>query len=77
MFPRIFWPGKPGSGGKELIVRFLGAPDDLEYSYNLSPIGEAYANFEKLGAIIFMFFYGLFFNWVFEHILRVAIKYHH
>ncbi len=73
--PRIIWPNKPESGGRDLIVRFLGAPKNLNYSYNLSPIGEAYVNFNKFGAIIFMFFYGLFFNWSFERILKVALKY--
>jgi hypothetical protein len=73
--PRIIWPNKPESGGRDLIVRFLGAPKNLNYSYNLSPIGEAYVNFNKYGAIIFMFFYGLFFNWSFERILKVALKY--
>jgi hypothetical protein len=72
--PRIIWPNKPESGGKDLIVRFLGASPDLEYSYNLSPLGEAYVNFNKYGAIIFMFFYGLFFNYSFKSILQISIK---
>lgn len=73
--PRIIWPDKPESGGRDLIVRFLGAPKDLNYSYNLSPLGEAYVNFNKIGAVVFMFFYGMFFKWSFERILKVALKY--
>jgi hypothetical protein len=72
--PRIFWHNKPTVGGRDMIVRFLGAPDDLEYSYNLSPIGEAYVNFGVYGGIVFMFFYGLFFNMVFLLILKMSIK---
>ncbi len=72
--PRVFWPDKPMSGGKAMIVRFLGAPDNLEYSYNLSPIGEAYVNFGRLGGILFMLLYGLFYNYIFLLILKWSIK---
>ncbi|MBX9782820.1 MAG: hypothetical protein K2X48_05915 [Chitinophagaceae bacterium] len=59
--PRILWPDKPKSGGHENMERFTGYKIE-GYSMNISPIGEAYANFDKTGGIIFMFFYGLFFN---------------
>jgi hypothetical protein len=74
LVPRILWPDKPESGGRDMIVRFLGAPDDLEFSYNISPMGEAYVNFGKFGGSIFMFFYGLFFNMILVNILRISLK---
>ncbi len=73
--PRILWPNKPESGGRDLVVRFLGESPKLEYSYNLSPLGEAYVNFNKGGAMVFMFIYGLFFNWVFLYVLKISLKF--
>ncbi len=72
--PRIIWPNKPQAGGKENVMRFLGA-DDVEYSFNLSPLGEAYVNFGKTGAIIYIFFYGLVFNWAFRYCLYLSATY--
>lgn len=72
--PRIFWPSKPEMGGRENIVRFLGADDDLKYSYNISPAGEAYVNFGKIGGVIFMLFFGLFMNYSFTKVLEASIR---
>lgn len=72
--PRILWPDKPMTGGKEMVRRFLGAPD-VFYSFNLSPLGEAYVNFGKLGGIIFMFFYGLIFKGAFTYTLSLSDRY--
>ncbi len=73
--PRIFWPDKPRTGGQDNMVRFLGLPEGLESSFGLSPIGESYANFGRTGGIIFMFFYGFLFNFIFHQCLRTAQKY--
>lgn len=70
--PRIFWANKPMSGGAEMICRFLGDCDTLDYSYDIGQIGEAYANFGRVGGIIFMFFYGLFMKWSFSKIFVIA-----
>ncbi|MBS1975669.1 MAG: hypothetical protein JST13_15080, partial [Bacteroidetes bacterium] len=59
--PRFLWPDKPESGGKANLKRFWGY-DIKGYSMNIGPSGEAYANFGVMGGIIYMFFYGLFFN---------------
>lgn len=72
--PRIVWPDKPQAGGKENVRRFLGAPE-VSYSYNISPIGEAYVNFGKTGGIVFMFFYGLIFNFLFHQVLALSSRY--
>jgi hypothetical protein len=71
--PRILWPNKPKSGGHENMLRFTGFKIE-GYSMNISPLGEAYANFNKTGGIIFMFFYGLFFNVALFLLLRLSRK---
>ncbi|GGB08457.1 hypothetical protein [Puia dinghuensis] len=71
--PRFLWPDKPEAGGKYNLMRFWGFYL-RGYSENIGPIGEAYANFGRQGAIIFMFFYGLFFNGVLTYLLRRSEK---
>lgn len=70
--PRILWPDKPTSGGHANMLRFTGF-EIQGYSMNVSPMGEAYANFGVGGGITFMFFYGLFFSVVIYFLLK-AIK---
>lgn len=67
--PRILWPDKPEAGGRYNLKRFWGY-DLVGYSTNIGPIGEAYANFGRTGGIIFMFFYGLFFNGLLTYLLK-------
>lgn len=67
--PRLFWPDKPMSGGHENMLRFTGYKIE-GYSMNISPMGEAYANFGVGGGIFFMFFYGLFFSLVIFFLLQ-------
>ncbi|MDO6434148.1 hypothetical protein Q4E93_26300 [Flavitalea sp. BT771] len=71
--PRVFWPDKPESGGKYNLKRFWGY-NLVGYSMNIGPIGEAYANFGRTGGIIFMFFYGLFFNALLTYLLKWSEK---
>jgi hypothetical protein len=71
--PRFLWPDKPEAGGKANLKRFWGY-DLVGFSMNIGPLGEAYANFDVLGGIIFMLFYGLFFNLMLSLILRMAQK---
>ncbi|HEV2478855.1 MAG TPA: hypothetical protein VGS79_04300 [Puia sp.] len=67
--PRVVWPDKPEAGGKYNLKRFWGY--NLHgYSMNIGSIGEAYGNFGKTGGVIFMFFYGLFFNFVLTKLLK-------
>lgn len=69
--PRFIWTSKPQSGGKFNLERFANMKIK-GYSMNISPIGEAYGNFTKWGGIIFMFFYGLFFNLSLNYILKIS-----
>src|SRR6185437_7936000 len=71
--PRVLWPDKPEAGGKANLKRFWGF-DINGFSMNIGPIGEAYASFGERGAIVYMFFYGLFFNFMLTVILRLAEK---
>lgn len=73
LVPRFLWPDKPEAGGKANLQRFWGL-SFTTISMNLGPIGEAYANFDRVGGIIYMFFYGLFLNLVLSQILRLARK---
>lgn len=75
IIPRFIWPDKPKVGGADNIRRFLGVNRKLEYSFNISPLGEGYANFGKKGGVIFIFFYGLFFNWAFRYCLALSVVY--
>lgn len=69
--PRFLWPDKPIAGGKLNMLQFTGLVIE-GYSMNVSPFGEAYANFGVTEGIIFMFFYGLFFNFVIFFLTRKA-----
>ncbi len=71
--PRFLWPDKPESGGRANLKRFWGY-NLVGFSMNIGPLGEAYGNFGVLGGIIYMFFYGLFFNIVLSGILRRSEK---
>ena len=71
--PRFLWPDKPETGGKANLRRFWGFT--LQgYSMNLGPFGEGYANFNTVGGMFYMFFYGLFFNFMLTSILKLAEK---
>lgn len=74
--PRLFWADKPKTGGADNVCRFLGDCTSILYgmSYNISPLGEAYVNFGKIGGIVFMFFYGLLLGYLFNQCLRIALK---
>lgn len=71
LVPRMIWPSKPQSGGKFNLERFANLKI-TGYSMNISPIGEAYGNFARLGGIIFMLFYGFFFNISLNYILKIS-----
>jgi hypothetical protein len=67
--PRFLWPDKPQAGGKFNLERFWGFKL-VGWSTNIGTLGEAYANFGRTGGIIYLFCYGLFFNFALSFILR-------
>jgi hypothetical protein len=70
--PRILWSNKPMTGGLDNIRRFTNMPIYEKNSINITPFGEAYVNFGIYGGIIYMFFFGLIFNWCFNSVLKYA-----
>jgi hypothetical protein len=73
VIPRFLWPDKPEAGGKANLKRFWGF-DLIGWSTNIGTLGEAYANFDRTGGLFYMFFYGLFFNFILSRILKMAEK---
>jgi hypothetical protein len=73
VIPRVLWPDKPEAGGKANLKRFWGF-DLIGWSTNIGTLGEAYANFDRTGGLFYMFFYGLFFNFMLSRILKFAEK---
>jgi hypothetical protein len=73
LIPRLFWPGKPQTGGYENIRRFTTLPQFENTSINLSPVGEGYVNF-GYGGILFACFYGLLLRGCFQYVFVVAEK---
>ena len=71
--PRILWPDKPEAGGKANLKRFWGF-DLVGWSTNIGTLGEAYANFDRNGGLLYLFVYGLFFNFILSRILKAADK---
>ena len=71
--PRFLWPDKPEAGGRANLKRFWGV-DISGFSMNVGPFGEGYGNFDIAGGIIYMFFYGLFFNIVLSFLMRFCEK---
>ncbi|MFD2244906.1 hypothetical protein [Pontibacter ruber] len=62
LLPRFLNPEKYVAGGTEYFERFSGLTLTEGTSMNISPLGEFYANFGKYGGILFMFLFGLLFN---------------
>jgi len=73
ILPRFLNPDKYVAGGREYFERFSGLVLVGGTSMNLSPLGEAYANYGVAGGIIFMFFFGLIINFAFSKVLQIAI----
>lgn len=77
LVPRVFWPNKPMAGGHENVARFLKdkTAAKRQISYNLGPIGEAYANFGRVGGCLWLFFYGCIFRFLFLGVLHLCRSY--
>jgi hypothetical protein len=69
--PRFLWSNKR-TADQELFEKYSGIELARGTSMDLSPLGEAYANFGKPGAVIFMLFYGLIIGYVFFLFLRYS-----
>lgn len=70
--PRLIWSDKPITGGAANITRFTPLTPDGITSSNISPFGEGYANFGKAGSVVFLFFFGVLFNYCFLRIIKIS-----
>jgi hypothetical protein len=73
LVPRFIWPDKPEAGGKYNMARYAGYYIQ-GYSMNVSPVGEAYGNFNRGGGVAFMFVFGLLLNLAVNQTLKIAAR---
>ncbi|TXK46974.1 hypothetical protein FVR03_10160 [Pontibacter qinzhouensis] len=72
ILPRFLNPDKYVAGGKEYFTRFSGLVLSSGTSMNISPLGEAYANFGSSGGALFMFAFGMIFNFILASIYKFS-----
>ncbi|NDK54519.1 hypothetical protein [Pontibacter fetidus] len=73
LLPRFIAADKATSGGREYFEKYTGLLLVKGTSMDLSPLGEAYANFATIGGAIFMFILGLFYALVLSLISKWSI----
>jgi hypothetical protein len=73
--PRILNPAKKEAGGRENFERFTGLMLGTHTSMGTSIVGEAYANFGRLGGIIFMFIWGMVLALILRWLVNYSRKY--
>lgn len=74
ILPRFLDENKAKAGGKDNVLRFTGITL-TSASMTLSVFGDAYCDFGVIGGIAFMFFYGLFLNYVISMFNKYSINY--
>jgi len=75
ILPRFLMPEiKTFAGYSAYFERFTGQSLALGTSMDISIIGEAYANYGVFGGAVFMFFLGLFYNFILFQIFRLSIN---
>ncbi|MBC5991625.1 hypothetical protein [Pontibacter cellulosilyticus] len=72
LLPRFLAPDKVTSGGAEYFEKYSGLILVEGTSMDLSPIGEAYANFATMGGATFMFFLGLLYAAVLSLVSKLS-----
>jgi hypothetical protein len=73
--PRIFAPNKLNAGDREIFTKYTNMPVAAGTSMGLSSMGDAYINFGRIGGSIFMFFFGLLFNFILIKLNNYSIKF--
>ena len=61
--PRILAPNKLNAGDRDIFMKYTGIQVSSGTSLALSSMGDAYINFSFVGSWIFMFFYGILYNY--------------
>jgi hypothetical protein len=72
LIPRMFDSNKEAAGGKTKIKEFTNLELIGSTSMNIGYLGEAYVNFGKQGAVIFIFFLGLSLKIFENYILKIS-----
>ena len=67
VLPRFLNPNKKMAGGVENFKKYTGLTLDDNTSMGMSLVGEAYANYGRLGGVFFLMIWGLFLGvfWIF------------
>ena len=70
--PRILWPDKPQSGGRENMKYYTGLTI-RGWSTNVGLLGEAYGSFGVFWGVIFMIVLGFFVRWAYKLIFSYSV----
>jgi hypothetical protein len=73
--PRIIAPDKLQAGDRDIFMKYTGIMLQQGTSMGLSSVGDAYINFGVLGGWVFMFFYGMFFNFALKRLGNLSSTY--
>ncbi len=75
LLPRVLAPTKAKAGGRANFERFTGTELPETTSMDISLVGEGYANYGKVGGIVFLFFIGVFYNLIIIKIIALSKTY--
>lgn len=73
--PRILAPNKLNAGDRAIFTKYTNMPIASGTSMGLSSVGDAYINFGVKGGCVFMFFFGLLFNFVLKKFNEFSIQF--
>lgn len=72
VIPRFLWSDKPLSNGRANVHRFTSTILEDGNTVDISPIGEGYANFGRLGGVLFSCMYALLLGSIFCLTFKIA-----
>jgi hypothetical protein len=72
LLPRVLAPTKAKAGGRANFERFTGTELPETTSMDISLVGEGYANYGKVGGVIFLLFIGVFYNLIIIKIISLS-----
>lgn len=74
VLPRFLNPNKKKAGGRENFEKYTGIPLASQTSMGMSLVGEGYANYGRLGGIVFMGFWGLFIGLIWVWLQKIIVN---
>jgi hypothetical protein len=78
LLPRVLAPDKVTASGRDVQQKFIKYTGRILYgntTMNVGIISDGYINFGKVGCWIYMFFIGLFLNFLIHKIIQLTTKY--